>query len=220
MKRLAAKFTYANVMATVAVFLALGGVSYAAFKLPKNSVGAKQLKNGAVTAAKIKNGAVNGAKVAAGTIGTVPSATNATNAVNANNAANATHAISADSATTATSATNAADAGTLGGRPPSSFAAADVVRVASISREGIVDPAHSFGVSQANVSHPSTGTYCISGLPTEPIATVASQPFGAKVGQTVISRAETDRPCQVSITVFGALPAGNPEDSPFTIFIR
>ena len=38
--------SYANVMATVAVFLALTGVGLAAFKLPKDSVGAKQIKTG------------------------------------------------------------------------------------------------------------------------------------------------------------------------------
>lgn len=55
--------TYANVMATIAVFIALGGASYAATRLPKTSVGAKQLKNNAVTSAKIKNGAVTPAKL-------------------------------------------------------------------------------------------------------------------------------------------------------------
>ncbi len=45
--------TYANVAATLALFLALGGAAYAATQLPKNSVGTKQLKKGAVTAAKI-----------------------------------------------------------------------------------------------------------------------------------------------------------------------
>jgi hypothetical protein len=38
----------------IALFLALGGVSYAALKLPANSVGTKQLKNGAVTGRKVK----------------------------------------------------------------------------------------------------------------------------------------------------------------------
>lgn len=46
--------SYANVMATFAVFLALGGLSYAATTLPANSVGAKQLKHAAVTAVKVK----------------------------------------------------------------------------------------------------------------------------------------------------------------------
>src|SRR3954451_5808662 len=53
MQRILARMTYANVMATVAVFIALGGAGYAAIKLPKNSVGARQLKKGAVTPVKL-----------------------------------------------------------------------------------------------------------------------------------------------------------------------
>jgi hypothetical protein len=53
--RLREKLTYANVMATLAVFIALGGSSYAALKLPKNSVGSKQIKRNAVTSTKVKN---------------------------------------------------------------------------------------------------------------------------------------------------------------------
>ena len=68
MTRAWSKLTYANVMATLGVFVALGGVGYAATKLPKNSVGTKQLKANAVTAAKIKAGAVTGAKIATGAI--------------------------------------------------------------------------------------------------------------------------------------------------------
>lgn len=40
--------TYANVVATVALFVALGGMSYAAIVLPANSVGPKQLRADAV----------------------------------------------------------------------------------------------------------------------------------------------------------------------------
>ena len=43
----------ALIISTVALISALGGTSYAAFSLPQNSVGAKQLKNKAVTLAKI-----------------------------------------------------------------------------------------------------------------------------------------------------------------------
>jgi hypothetical protein len=43
-----------NAVAYAALFVALGGTSYAAVKLPANSVGARQLRRGAVTAAKIK----------------------------------------------------------------------------------------------------------------------------------------------------------------------
>src|SRR6201989_3175644 len=45
--------TYANVAASLALFLALGGAAYAAPQLPKNSVGTNQIRKEAVTAAKI-----------------------------------------------------------------------------------------------------------------------------------------------------------------------
>ena len=72
------KLSYANVMATVAVFAALGGGAYAA-KLGKGSVGPKQIKakavktgklaDGSVTAPKLAAGAVVSGKIAQGTIG-------------------------------------------------------------------------------------------------------------------------------------------------------
>jgi hypothetical protein len=57
------KLTYANVIATIALFVALGGAAVAA-GLPKNSVGPKQLKRGAVTAPDIRKGAVTAGKIA------------------------------------------------------------------------------------------------------------------------------------------------------------
>ena len=69
MKQIRPRITYANVVATLALFLALGGVGYAATHLPKGSVGARQLKTGAVTASKIKAGAVTGAAVKDGSLG-------------------------------------------------------------------------------------------------------------------------------------------------------
>ena len=53
--RIRAGLTYANVIATLALFLALGGGAYAAFKLPKNSVGSKQIKKNAVNSSKVKD---------------------------------------------------------------------------------------------------------------------------------------------------------------------
>ncbi len=57
------RLSYSNVIATMALFIALGGVAVAA-GLPRNSVGPKQLKRGAVTAAKIRKQAVTSAKLA------------------------------------------------------------------------------------------------------------------------------------------------------------
>jgi hypothetical protein len=45
--------TYANVVATLALFVALGGASYAAISLPAHSVGTVQLRDGAVTWRKL-----------------------------------------------------------------------------------------------------------------------------------------------------------------------
>src|SRR5919197_1114748 len=45
----------AIVLACMALLLALGGVSWAATALPRNSVGTAQLKNNAVTSRKVRN---------------------------------------------------------------------------------------------------------------------------------------------------------------------
>lgn len=60
------------VVACLALSVALGGTGYAAIKLPKNSVGAKQLKVDAVTSPKVKSNAITGADVNEATLGTVP----------------------------------------------------------------------------------------------------------------------------------------------------
>jgi hypothetical protein len=102
----------------VALFLALGGTSYAAFRLPKNSVGTRQLKNGAVTRKKLAPKLiVRRAKVAA-LAGHANSADNATTATSAASAINAGHATTADSAANAAHATTANNADTVGGFVP------------------------------------------------------------------------------------------------------
>jgi hypothetical protein len=53
--KITSRLTYANAIATLALFLALGGGAYAVATLPKNSVGSKQLKRNAVTSSKVKN---------------------------------------------------------------------------------------------------------------------------------------------------------------------
>jgi hypothetical protein len=49
------KLSYANVMATLALFVALGGSSYAAVELSRGAVKTKHLAAGSVTSAKVKN---------------------------------------------------------------------------------------------------------------------------------------------------------------------
>ena len=45
-----------NVVAYIALFIALGGTSYAAFSLPAGSVGDRQIQNHAIGAAKLNPG--------------------------------------------------------------------------------------------------------------------------------------------------------------------
>lgn len=76
------RLSYANVMATIAVFIALGGGAYAAFSLPKGSVGSKQLRkqavktrdlgNRSVVAKKVRKNALTGKVIKESSLGTVP----------------------------------------------------------------------------------------------------------------------------------------------------
>jgi hypothetical protein len=63
MRGLKNRLTYANVTATLALFIALGGSSYAAVNLPRNSIGAAELKTNAVGAAEIKRKAVRSSEI-------------------------------------------------------------------------------------------------------------------------------------------------------------
>jgi hypothetical protein len=63
------RLTYANVVASLALFLALGGVGYA-ITLPSNSVGTAQLKRRAVTNSRLATNSVTARNVVKNTIGT------------------------------------------------------------------------------------------------------------------------------------------------------
>ena len=93
----------AMVVACIALAVALGGTSYAAIKLPRNSVGTSQLQKNAVVASKlnarsvgpqklqnnavttrtVKDSQLTGAKIVESTLAKVPSAANADTAANA-----------------------------------------------------------------------------------------------------------------------------------------
>ena len=61
----------ALIVSAVALFISLGGASYAAITIPNNSVGAAQLRSNAVTNTKLDNNAVSFKKIQAGAVGTV-----------------------------------------------------------------------------------------------------------------------------------------------------
>src|SRR5213592_229965 len=60
------RLSYANVIATVALFIALGGTSYAALRLPRDSVGATQIRAGAVRSSEVRDGSLRADDLSAG----------------------------------------------------------------------------------------------------------------------------------------------------------
>jgi hypothetical protein len=63
--RLLSRLTYSNLLATLAVFISLGGTSYAVLDLPRNSVGSRQIRPLAVGASDIRSNAVRSRQVKA-----------------------------------------------------------------------------------------------------------------------------------------------------------
>jgi hypothetical protein len=70
----------AMIVACLALTVALGGTSYAAIRLPANSVGTKQLKRGAVTGVKVKRDTLTGSQINETRLGLVRIASTANSA--------------------------------------------------------------------------------------------------------------------------------------------
>lgn len=121
----------AFVLAIVALFVALGGSSYAAV-----TMNGKEIQKNSIPANRIKANVLGTAQINENKLGVVPQASHATSAdtavkaTNADNATNATNAVNATNATNATNAVNAQDSQTLQGRDASKFLA-NSVRVVS-----------------------------------------------------------------------------------------
>ncbi len=118
------------IVSLIALFVAMGGTTYAVTKLPKRSVGSLQLKKGAVHKEHIATGAVTVSKLGKGLVTSAPAGpagpttpvivneelpsdgvSYAVKAGWADKAGKADRATLADKATTATSATSATSAG-------------------------------------------------------------------------------------------------------------
>jgi hypothetical protein len=61
--RLRGRLSYANITASLALFIALGGTGYAAVTLPRNSVGAAQLRTNSVGTSELRKGAVRSSDI-------------------------------------------------------------------------------------------------------------------------------------------------------------
>jgi hypothetical protein len=130
---------HGTVIAYVALFAALGGTSYAAASLPRNSVGTSQIRNNAVTSSKIANNAVSSAQVRNGSL-------------------------TSSDFKAGTLLTGPAGApGAPGPQGPAGGGAA--IGFANVSQAGVPDPGTSVGIGAANIIHNVQGGYCFTGLP-------------------------------------------------------
>jgi hypothetical protein len=133
-------------VALTALFVALVGTAYAA-SLPRNSVGNRQLKSNAVTSGKVKDSTLTGSDIKNGSLGKSD-----------------VKSSSLDGSSVKDDSLSGSDVNesSLGTVPRA--ATLEGVRYALINADGTVDPAHSSGITSANVAHPNAGVYCLSGL--------------------------------------------------------
>ncbi len=164
MQQIRKRLTYANVMSSIAVFLVLGGASaYAAKK-----IGSHELRGGAVTTAKIKRNAITRSKVKASAIST------------------------AKIAPAAVTGAKLADDSLSPEKLAPGFiapAAEKLSHAANVSAGGVV-LAGSLGISQANVTHPSTGFYCFAGFAPAPVGGVATVDY-SEAGENILIQFDT-----------------------------
>jgi hypothetical protein len=168
------RLTYANVVATLALFVAVGGAgAYAANQLAPRSVGQRQLRPGAVTAEKLRKNSVIAPKIKALAVkqgkianGAVSAAKLANGAVGGDKLGDGTvtNGKLADGAVTG----DKVDESSLGQVPSAARAdfatdaeSANPAVFARVTAEGKVDGSFSKGISSANVTKKASGVYCI-----------------------------------------------------------
>jgi len=168
------KLSYANVVSTLALIIALGGASaYAVAQLPPKSIGARQLRPGAVTADKIRKNAVSAPKIIAEAvksgkiaISAVKEAKLANGAVGNAKLANeavSTEKIKGDAVTGAQlNESTLSQVPSANNANVSTFAeSANPVAFAAVDQEGVVDTSISKG--QISVSQgKEAGIYCVN----------------------------------------------------------
>jgi len=200
MKRVFGRGRYANVTATIALVVALGGTSYAAITLPKNSVGSKQIKKNAVTSSKIKKNAVKSSKIKDGTLlgkdfkaGQIPAG--------AKGASGATGAPGAKG--------DKGDPGTAKGYARVDGATGAVTLGSNIAT--------------ANVNHAFLGGYCISGLSFTPqnVMVTPESTGGLNVNPEVgIGVGPSDCPAGTQVRVFLRDSAGERTNRTYFILLN
>jgi hypothetical protein len=199
LKAVREKLTFSNVVAVIALFIALGGTAMA---LEANSVGPRQLKKNAVVTAKIRNGAVTTSKIAGNAVTTAKIRSQAVTGPKIK-------------------------LSTLGTVPRAAVATTGApLAYARVEFTGTVNVQFAKNIAQANVSHPVPGVYCFN-LPflvstgqvvaesdAEPDDIAAIEIVGANGGTSLSGCPAGD---DVEVRTFDTETAAGPQDSDFYI---
>ena len=177
LRRLRTTATYSNVMATVAVFIALGGVSYA---VATGSIDTREIKNNTIRGIDVRNGAVQAADLAPGALPPrgATGAAGATGPAGTNGATGATGSTGSSGATGATGATG--DQGPPGFSDTTVISAAHTTPISSFQTDTLSCPQ----------SHPEVvgGGYEINDAHTSVAFVVHDQPLADGSGWSVRMR--------------------------------
>lgn len=159
MKRVFGNGRYANVTATLALIVALGGTAYAAntirssdivngqvkrVDLANNAVTSSKVKNNTLRGSDVKNNTLRGSDINESTLGIVPAATNAVSASNAGNASALGGKSLAEIATASAFGQSATVTASLGGAFVT-VASANITTTAASSRVIATGSAEIFG---------------------------------------------------------------------------
>jgi hypothetical protein len=207
--RLRRRLTFANVTSCAALFIALGGTSYAAI-----SVGSAQIRTGAVGKSEIRTGAVGKSEIRSSAVGKSEIASNAVGKSE----------IARDAIDTIELKDGGIDVADLSAATRSAL---------TLSRVSVAKSGAAVGGSAKSVSHASgSGVYTVEFdrdvSACTPAATLAAVKNGATVEQPTeghVAVAPGDANTRVVVNTFGA-PTGaptpttqNPADQPFTLLV-
>ena len=152
----APRLTYANVVSTLALVLAMGGVAWAA-ALPANSVGPRQLKRNAVTNSKLAKESVTVAKIAPAAITTTRLAKGSVTATKIANNAVGPNALISNAVTAPDIAPNAVEA-----RNISPAAAAALLPIAYSARDNGIQQVGTTQLTLGQMTITKPGRYVTS----------------------------------------------------------
>ena len=150
--------TYANVVTTLCLFIVLGGSSYAAVALKRNSVRSAHIKNGQVKRPDVARNAIDSSKVRNGSL------------------------LNQDFAPGQLPAGAQGPPGPAGAQGPAGTDGAQGVQgppgsalaFAAVDSNGNVEESRSKNITDANVTRPSAGLYCFDNLAFTPQNVVAT----------------------------------------------